>query len=330
MTATSIDWWTWRSKASIDHHQKALESIFQGEGVPGIRIVSRDKGLLGYDSSARIFVGDLDAGLMAWGGKAQNGWTLVSISGSGCSWVNDWDKAQDAAKFCKGYQLKRVDIALDVFDNSSNFDLTLQAYRSGGFTSSGRPPKCEPTKPERPEDSAIIRIGNRSSDKYLRCYEKGKEQLGPGIAASMRSDPENFDWGDWLTMSIGRLINGRMCAVNMWDWWRMELELKPQTSPLPKDLIDRRDHYFAGAYPYLGQMLSNVQSQSLSMTRERGPQLNLALALETIRRQYGPTLFTALTAHNGDIGAVWDRICGNKHSKRLLEAGVLMVDHDLV
>ena len=44
--------------------------------------------------------------------------------------------------------------------------------------------------------------------------------------------------------------------------------------------------------------------------------------------QWGDTHYTALHAYNGDIGAVMDRIMGTKHSQRLLEAGVLLVDHD--
>jgi hypothetical protein len=49
--------------------------------------------------------------------------------------------------------------------------------------------------------------------------------------------------------------------------------------------------------------------------------------LEIIRAQYGSTLFTALVAHHGDIGAVWEKIIGTKHNQRLLEEGVLLVDH---
>jgi hypothetical protein len=64
------------------------------------------------------------------------------------------------------------------------------------------------------------------------------------------------------------------------------------------------------------------------MRRERGPQLDLALSLETLRRQWGNTLFTALVAYHGDIGAVWEKVVGCKHNQRLVEAGVLMVDHE--
>jgi hypothetical protein len=60
---------------------------------------------------------------------------------------------------------------------------------------------------------------------------------------------------------------------------------------------------------------------------ERAPQIDLATALENCRVQFGPTLFTALMAYHGDIGAVWDKVVGRTHNQNLLEAGVLLVDH---
>jgi len=285
---------------------------------------------MGYEASAQILLGDLDVGLCAWGGANQKGWTYTSLTGAGCAWVEDWDRAQEAADGCAGYEPRRVDIALDRFDGSTGFDATLAAYRAGGFSpaGSGRPPKCDPMKPERFEDSAIIRIGSRTGNKFLRGYEKGKQVLGPALAASMRRDPEAFEWTDWLLAREHHVVDGVPLMVPIWDWWRLELELKPQTSELPEDVIDRRDQYFAGAYPYLGQVLADVDAVALVMPRERGPQLDLTLALETLRRQWGNTLFTALVAHHGDIGAVWSKVCGKKHNERLVQAGVLMVEHD--
>lgn len=285
---------------------------------------------MGYEQSAQIVVGDLDAGLCAWGGANQKGWTYTSLTGAGCAWVPDWDLAQQAADGCEGYEPRRVDIALDTFDGSSCFDATLAAYRAGGFSpaGSGRPPKCDPMKPEREQDSAIIRIGSRTGNKFLRGYEKGKQLLGPAISAAMRADPENFDIADLLLSRESVVIDGKLQAVRLWDWWRLELELKPQTAALPEDIIDRRDQYFAGAYPYLGEVLSDVDAQALVMPRERGPQLDLALSLETLRKQWGNTLFTALVAYHGDIGAVWEKIVGRRHNRRLVESGVLMVEHE--
>lgn len=327
MNRTNVDWWAWRSQGSLEAHQRALGAAFSGSGYP-LNLELRKGGYMGYEKSARIIVGDLDAGLIAWGGDNQRGWTYTSIHGQGCAWIDDWDLAQDAADKCGSYEPKRVDIALDRWDGFTGFDATLAAYRSGGFNLSGRPPKCEPMKPERPEDSAILRIGSRSGNKYLRGYEKGKQLLGPSIAAAMLSDPESFDWSDWVTkvMSI-RKADGELVVVNVWDWWRLELELKPQTAPLPEDVIDRRDQYFAGAYPYLGQVLSDVDSEALVMRRQRSPILDLALSLAAVQTQYGSTLFTALMAHQGDISAVWSKIVGRKHNSRLVSAGVLMVDH---
>ena len=71
-----------------------------------------------------------------------------------------------------------------------------------------------------------------------------------------------------------------------------------------------------------------LEGEALVMPRERAPQLDLAVALETLRRQWGNTLFTALVAYHGDIGAVWEKCVGRKHNERLVEAGVLMVEHE--
>ncbi len=328
MNRTKVDWWAWRSRGSPLEHQAALRGAFS-QTRHEVRLLPRAGGYMGYESSAQLLVGDLDAGLVAWGGANQKGWTYTSVTGSGCAWIRDWDLAQQAADGCPGYEPRRVDIALDTFDASTGFDATLAAYRSGGFSpaGSGRPPKCDPMKPERFEDSAIIRIGSRAGSKFLRGYEKGKQLLGPQLAAAMRRDQEGFEWTDWILARDTHEVDGAAVSVPIWDWWRLELELKPQTAELPEDVIDRRGQYFAGAYPYLGKVLGDVDGEALVMRRERGPQLDLAIALETLRRQWGNTLFTALVAHHGDIGAVWEKVVGRKHNQRLTEAGVLMVEH---
>lgn len=325
MNRTAVDWWSWRHRGTLAACQVALEGVFADTPQP-VRLLPRKGGYMGYEQSAAVSVGDLDAGLVAWGGEGQKGWSYVSISGQGCAWVTDWDRAQQAAEGCGGYEVRRVDVAHDVFDGSSSFDATLAAYRSGGFNLAGRPPKCDPTKPERPEDSAIIRVGSRTSDKYLRGYEKGKQLLGPAMTAAMRSEPEEYDWREWVLAQMPVMVGGNVRTVAMWDWWRLELELKAKTAPLPEDVIDRRDQYFAGAYPYLGQVLRDVESEALVMRRDRGPAVELAVALDHIRRNYGPTIFTALTVAGGDIGAVMERIAGTKHNRRLLRAGVLMLE----
>jgi DNA relaxase NicK len=111
------------------------------------------------------------------------------------------------------------------------------------------------------------------------------------------------------------------------DIYRCEVEYKPKHAPLPVDLIDRRDQYFAGSYPFLEHLL-DVEPEVFVQRRERGPQLDLDAALVQVRRQYGMTLFTALVAYQGDVTAVWDKIVGRRHNQALVDAGVLLVEHD--
>lgn len=325
MSLTSIDFYAYRCREGAGTTQKALGAIFSG-APDQISIVRRKTGWKGYERSYNVCIGDMPVGLVAEGGDNQRGWSYVGISGQGCNWVKDWDRAQEAASACDGYDLKRVDIAYDTFDTAKGFDGALAAYRAGGFNTGGRNPKCEPMKPERFEDSAIIRVGNRERDKYYRGYEKGKQMLGPQIAAASRK--EDFDPVQWATHSMPVQHGDEIVLGNTFDWFRHEVELKPKSGPLPEDLIDRRDQYFAGAYPYLSTVLEGVESQAFVARRDVHPKLELNLRLEAMRMQWGNTLFTALAAHSGDVGAVWEKIVGHKHSQSLLEAGVLLVDHE--
>lgn len=324
MNRTSVDFYAFRCKESPSAILSALQGIFSGSPSPVV-LAPKKNGWKGYERSYEARIGDMPIGLVAEGGDNQRGWAYVGITGKGCDWVNDWDIAQEVATSTDGYQVKRVDIAFDTFDTGKGYDSTLLAYRNGGFTTGGRPPKCEPMKPERWEDSAIIRIGNRERDKYYRGYEKGKEQLGPQIAAA--SKREDFHIEDWLMHLMPVVENGHLVSKPVFDWFRHELELKPKSGALPEDVIDRRDQYFAGAYPYLGTVLDGVDAEAFVVRRNVGPQLSLKLSLEAIRRQWGNTLFTALHAHDGDISKVWEQIVGYKHSKSLLEQGVLLTEH---
>lgn len=322
MNRTKIDFHAWRFREAVspDRLHRALGAVFAD--APEAPVISpRRHGWKGYEASADLRIGDMEVGLLAWGGEYQKGWAYAGLSGRGCDFVTDWDRAQEALESLPEYEAKRTDIALDTFDPALGFEPTLAAYRAGGFApagAGGRPPKCEPMKPEREEDSAIIRVGNRERDKYYRGYEKGKQLYGAACLTA----------GGVAGLALPVSMDGETIVMNMADWFRHELELKPKSAPLPSDLIDRRDQYFAGAYPYLGQVLKGVEPEILVMTRERGPQLDLALLLDVVHRQYGNTLFTALTAYHGDISAVWSKIVGRAHNERLLRAGVLLVEHE--
>jgi len=152
-------------------------------------------------------------------------------------------------------------------------------------------------------------IGKREgADKFFRGYEKGFE-----LAAKL---PPTF--ADSCTHIDGFPLEGI---------YRCEVELKAENRPIPWEVVERRDQYFAGSYPFCAEVLPGVEADILMRRPDRAPQTDLMAALENCRVQYGQTLYTALMAYGGDITAVWDKIVGTAHNRALVEAGVLLVDH---
>lgn len=304
MNLTKIDWFGFRTKGEVPEVIEGLRGSF-GSSAYLVKVQHRKSGWMGFKSSANVLVGDMQVGLLAFGGDSQRGNVSVNISGAGCGWIEDWDTAQDAVQSLPDFELRRVDIALDTFKRESSHEQVVQAHRDGLFTLSGRPPNMTRIEPEDSLHGRTAYVGSRENAKFFRAYEKGFEMA------------KGYPLGSVSTID----------GVPIEDIYRLELELKAKQGPLPVDLIDRRDEYFAGAYPYL-QTVIDVKPEIFIQPRERAPQRALEAMLATARHQWGNTLFTALVAHQGDITAVWDKIVGSKHNRALLEAGVLLVDHD--
>lgn len=302
-----MDWLRFRTTSEIPDALGGVRAVFGSLGT-SVSARPRNSGLSGYKQSAALLLGDMHVGMIAYGGEHQRGWVQVDISGRGCEWVADWDQAIDALSCLDRYEARRVDIALDTCKGEVSHEKVLSAYRAGRFNArhAGRPPKMSQILPESVRDGRTIYVGDRTQGKFLRAYEKGFQLI------------KGNQFADSITHIDGNAVE---------DMYRLELELKAKDGPLPDDLVERRDQYFSGAYPYLQEVL-DVEPEIFSQARERGPQLDMQAALANIRQQYGSTLFTALTAYHGDIGAVWEKIVGHRHNGALLEAGVLLVDHD--
>lgn len=321
---TSVDWWAFRGRGEVSRVFDAVEGVFADSPVKPT-FETRTRGYMGYQNAASIMLGDMPAGLVAWGGASQRGWNYVSITGDGCDWVGDWCAAQDAAQQLDGYEVRRLDIALDTYDPSISYDSALAAYNAGRFVIGGRNPKARKIEPLQRPDGRTLYIGSRENDKFLRCYEKGWQQLGRSIKRIQDDGDDVTDPEVWISqMQVYTDDQGGRVCGRLVDWFRHELELKPKSGELPEDLIDRRDQYFAGAYPYLGDLLQDVESSALIIRRPRKADVELQSALAACRAQWGDVLFTACTLLEGDIGAVWAQIVGQKHSERLLRAGVLL------
>ena len=259
---------------------------------------------MGFQQAASVLLGDMPVARIDFGGESQRGWARVAMTGKGCEWVQDWTAMQSIEEL-PASEIRRLDIALTTWSGQVSHDSVVQAHTAGKFGTGGRNPDLQQITSSNPIAGKTCYIGNRKSDRFLRAYEKGYEM--------------NAKAGGNLTHIDGHPIE---------DIYRTELELKASAIDLPWSLVERRDEYFSGAYPFCAELLPGVDADVLQRRPGREPQTDLAAALANIKTQYGATLFTALHCYQGDIMAVWDKVVGRSHSQALLEAGVLLVDHE--
>lgn len=302
---TTVDWLRFRAQAEPRDIVKTLMPMF-GDFGGAIKLQPLQRGMLGFQQAANICLGDLPLGRMDYGGDSQKGWVRVDITGKGCEWVRDWEQI-GAVEALPSAQIRRLDIALTTWEGQVTHEQVVQAHQVGRFTVR-RPPALQQIISSDPRAGRTCYIGKREqSDKFMRCYEKGFEMAG-----KVKRLPGELTHIDGFRVE---------------DIYRCEVELKAVSADIPWEVIERRDQYFAGAYPFCADVLPGVEADILQRRPEREPQTDLAVALENCRIQFGPTIYTALMAYNGDMTAVWDKIIGREHNSSLIEAGVLLVDH---
>lgn len=309
--ATTVDWLRFRTRA--EHPGQVLEALRPLFGPWGGKLGfgKHARGLFGFQFSLPIMLADqMPLGRMDFGGESQRNWIRVDLPGKACGMVTDWD-AIESVESLPGAEPRRLDLALTTWRGEVDHDSIVRAHGAGKFSTGGRPPNLQ-TIINSDDSGQTCYIGKRDSDKFFRGYEKGKELAGKMLLHSRAPA------GEVLTID-GFPID---------DIYRCEVEFKAESRPIPWQAIDRRDQYFAGAYPFCAEVLPGVEPDILQRRPERAIQRELQAALAHARTQYGKTLFTALTAYHGDIFAVWNRIVGKEHNEALVAAGVLLVDHD--
>lgn len=306
---TVPDWLTFRTQAEPVVALEALRGLF-GELGPHLRLKPLERGVMGFRSAAEItLAGQMVWGRMDFGGQSQRGWVRVTLHGAGCENVREWDALDDVeALSCA--EVRRLDLALTTWKREVMHQDVVDAHAAGLFrgSSGGRPPEMQQITSSDPLAGRSCSVGVRTGEKYFRGYEKGFE----------------------LRARMGRV--GETCThidgTRIEDIYRCEVELKPKNTVVPWEAIERRDQYFAGAYPFLGTLLPGVESDILMRRPERAPQTSLKVAVANVRIQFGSTLYTACAAYGGDFGRVWSEIVGNSHQLDLLAAGVLQVEHE--
>lgn len=303
---TTIDWLRFRAQAEPRDVLQGLKTMFPDVG-KWLHLNHLDHGVMGFQQGAQILAADMVVGRMDFGGESQRGWVRSDISGKGCELMNfeDVSSLEDLPKS----QIRRLDVALTTWDGEVGHDQVVKAHQEGRFITRGRGPVLTQITSSDERAGRTCYIGKREkSDKFARCYEKGFEMLAktgrlPGVCTH---------------------IDGHRVE----DIYRCEVELKAANTEIPWEVIERRDQYFAGAYPFFGDVLPGIEADILMRRPEREKQAFLADALRNACIQFGPTFYTALMAYHGDMTAVWDKIVGDHHCQSLIEAGVLLVEHD--
>ena len=302
---TTIDWLRFRTQAEVLEGLEAIKPLY-GDLGSLVGLKPAQNGRDGFQQACSVVLGGMELGRVDFGGDSQRGWARWNLTGKGCEWVRDWDALAEVESL-PAAEIRRADIALTTWKGEVTHQAVVDAHAAGRFVTRGRPPEMQQITSSDPRAGRTCYVGSREkSAKFFRAYEKGFEMAAkvPGITVTH--------------------IDG--CPVE--DIYRCELELKSEGASIPWEAIERRDQYFAGAYPFLADLLPEVECDILMRRPERAPQTDLLAALSHCRTQYGATLFTALRAYHGDMTRVWDQIIGDKHNDSLLAAGVLLVDHD--
>lgn len=302
---TTVDYLRFRTQAEPLEVLEGVRPMFGNLG-PSLTLGAPGKGSKGFERSLAIMIGDFHLMEMQFGGESQRGWVRVEMSGKPCEWVRDWDAVSEVEALPSA-QIRRLDIALTTWDGEMTHGQVVDAHSRGRFKTGGRPPKLVQITSSDHRAGRTCSIGERAkSDKFFRAYEKGFEMI------------KDFRFQQGIKAIEGKLVE---------NIYRCEVELKAATRPIGWDVIERRDQYFAGSYPFCADVLPNVEADILMRRKERAPQMDLMAALRNCKIQFGATLFTALHAHGGDMNAVFNLIVGEKHNEDLVRAGVLMVDH---
>lgn len=172
---------------------------------------------------------------MSWSSDNMRGRCCIHLTAFGCLLMeNNWRLLyEDMSDYY--VRITRCDIALDDYQGSHNISEAQSLWQSGAFITLGMPPKSQQIINSDGSGNTFY-VGSRSSDKYLRVYEKGKQLAG----------------------TKGNLADFSLCL----DWVRWELELKANSRTIPYDVLINPLVYLKGSYP---KALSWIESAAVTI-----------------------------------------------------------------
>jgi DNA relaxase NicK len=303
---TTIDYLSFRTRHDHFSIHEALKPVF-GSASDLLTLETGCKGRDGWQYSADLMIVDIRVGVIDYGGQSQRDWMRVQMPGSGCEWVQDWEKFEAVGQALGG-EIRRLDIALTTFEREVTYQDVLLAHAMGEFkgVNGGVSPNLRTIENSDSMVGNTAYIGLRTSDKMLRCYEKGKESL-KDLAGSQRAA---------ITTYEGYPID---------DVFRVELELKAKELFIPWTAIGRRDHVLAGAYPFTARLLEGCPEWRMQKLPDFKAQAAITKSLENCRHSYGAIIRAGLEYCGGDKQKLLDLIMASEPSARLVEAGIFTV-----
>ncbi|EXA63899.1 replication initiation factor domain-containing protein [Acinetobacter baumannii] len=217
----------------------------------------REKGMHFYKFSYEL---QDNLGMVLYGHNSKR--IAVQINGTGCALARKgWETLlyKFLKEFAKKPKLNRVDLAHDDFTGEHlSVDFADDWDDKGGFWCGGRQPNIlkfgnwkRPTGKGR-----SFCVGDRTSSKYLRIYERGKKE--------------------------GSVLS---------PWCRAEVEFKANDRHIPLEILLSPSQYFIGAYPcfqWLAKQLEKdfVSPEKTEIIKEQS-QINWNRAIEIVKEQFG-------------------------------------------
>ena len=319
MKKTFIDYLRFRFKASPFDALQAVWPAFGFSVSDLVTLGGEEKGKDGWECRRPILLADEEVlGWVDYGGEWQRGWSRWDMSGSGCAWISSEGRRHLVDSLPGiGAELRRVDVALDVFDGQVGHDDVLAAYDAGRFKRPhvGRSPKLKKVETSCPTDGRTIYIGSRESARFIRCYEKGWELL------SKAKVPEGFK----------KASNGFYFRPNTpsspADYYRLEVELKAVDDVvIPWRILVDPDAFFAGAAPWFESLVDSAPIRTQGPPSCFYPRQTLESSMQHCARAYGGLLRSLLELYGDSVetkAMLFDALCSQNPSDRLVKAGCL-------
>ena len=294
-----MDWYQFRSRQSHEELRNLIAEAFIEDGLACPLEWAREAGRGGFACWDVCSMGGRRLGHVAWGGGSVSGWAHVTLTGQGCGMVGDWT-AFDAyiRRQVSDLQFRRVDLAIDTLDGSVTYEGTEAAWEVGGFDPV-RGPRPRRDRKGYPENGRTFEVGSRKdSDRFHRGYEKGL-QMG------------FHPWGEGFDPRL---------------WFRNEVEMKPANGPISLDVVAEREAFFAGAAPYLAQLVACSDGRRSPRDPLGDIAAEVSEAVRHLRRSAGPSLHVLLSVYGSPQALIEALTSGVTPSARLVQAGAAILD----